>query len=121
MGDSNETKGHLGKMVIQAREERGWSQQELADYVELDVRTVKQVEGGKGNPYLDTLMPLVRLLGISMDICFSEEAIEDKLRMDRLSRELLKLTPSQYQKVVESASQIRQYREKNPDEFEGLL
>lgn len=32
---------YFGKLVEQAREEKGWSQQRLADEVDVDVRTVK--------------------------------------------------------------------------------
>ena len=40
-----------GQLVRQAREERGYSQQYVADEVEIDIRTLKKIEEGKSDPH----------------------------------------------------------------------
>lgn len=49
---------HLRKL----REERGWSQQVLADYADIAKLTVQRIEHAKGAPTLDVLVSLARAL-----------------------------------------------------------
>ena len=35
---------YCGLLVKQAREEKNWTQQDLADEVDMDVRTIKKIE-----------------------------------------------------------------------------
>lgn len=51
----------FGKVVKQLREERSLSQQELADYAELDRSYISDMERGRYNP---TLYTIYRLAGI---------------------------------------------------------
>lgn len=43
----NET---LGLVIRQAREEKNWTQKELADKIEVDVETGIELESGRANP-----------------------------------------------------------------------
>jgi ribosome-binding protein aMBF1 (putative translation factor) len=60
---------YFGKLVEQAREEKGWSQQRLADEVDVDVRTVKKLESGTGNPPMEVVLKYIFLLNISPAMC----------------------------------------------------
>ncbi len=48
-----------GLLVKQAREEKSWTQQDLADEVDMDVRTIKKIEEGTASPYYLTIEKLV--------------------------------------------------------------
>lgn len=60
-GDLNET---FGKVIKQLREERGLSQQELADYAELDRSYISDMERGRYNPTLQTVYKLAEIFKI---------------------------------------------------------
>lgn len=49
----------LGDAVKRARGELGLTQREVADKVDIDVRTVLNIENYKGNPKLIVLFPLI--------------------------------------------------------------
>ena len=53
---------HLRKL----REERGWSQQALADYADIAKLTVQRIEHAKGAPTLDVLVSLARALHLPL-------------------------------------------------------
>lgn len=44
----------------------GLTQQDLADYTGLSLRIIKSVEGGKGNPSLNTLKRIAEILGMEI-------------------------------------------------------
>lgn len=57
----------LPKIIKTEREERGWSQLELAKRAGIDRKTVNRVENGKYLPTVDTLVSLSSALGVSVD------------------------------------------------------
>ena len=59
-----------GLLVKQAREEKQWDQQYLADELDIDIRTLKKIEAGKSDISFDTLSSLIHLLEISPKILF---------------------------------------------------
>lgn len=46
----------------------GLSQQDLAEFAEVGIATVKDIERGKGNPSLHTLQRIMTVLGLEMII-----------------------------------------------------
>jgi transcriptional regulator with XRE-family HTH domain len=60
-GDINEA---FGKIIKQLREEREMSQQELADYAELDRSYISDMERGRYNPTLLTVYKLAEILKV---------------------------------------------------------
>lgn len=61
-------KGNLnelfGKVIKQLRQERGMSQQELADYAEIDRSYISDMERGRYNPTLLTVYKLADILKV---------------------------------------------------------
>ena len=47
--DSGYARRFLGLLVKQAREEKEWDQQYLADELDIDIRTLRKIEAGKSN------------------------------------------------------------------------
>lgn len=64
---------NLGDTVRRAREESHMSQTELAEKLNLDVRTIINIENYRGNPKLEVLYPLVRELKILPEQIFYPE------------------------------------------------
>ncbi len=60
----------IGREIKRLREERGWTQAQLAVYAESSQPTVNQVESGKRNPSTRTLEKLARALGVEVSVLF---------------------------------------------------
>lgn len=105
----------LGMLVKQARGEKRWTQQELADNLEIELAEVQAIESGHGNPEYTTLAELVFLLEIGPNILFSEDDEDDSVKLDRLYRELLHLPWKQYEDLVKSVSRQRSWYKEHQD------
>lgn len=60
---------HLGDLVQQIKERRESlkiTQESLADLSGVGLRTIKQLEGGKGNPTFNTLQEIADVLGMEV-------------------------------------------------------
>ena len=63
----------LGDVVKRTRKNLDLTQNEVADSIDVDVRTVMNIENYKGNPKLEVLYPLVRSLKIDAREIFYPE------------------------------------------------
>lgn len=63
----------LGDAVKRARGKLGLTQNQVADAADIDVRTVLNIENYKGNPKMEILFPLVRVLKIDAREIFNPE------------------------------------------------
>jgi len=62
---------HLDDIISTLRDRRavlGVTQEELAEMSGVGLRTLKQIESGKGNPTLSTLKRLVEVLGLEISL-----------------------------------------------------
>ena len=66
----NQIKQNLAIAVREARNELGLSQERLAEILNLDQRTILNIEAGRGNPKFEKLYPLVTYLKIPADRIF---------------------------------------------------
>lgn len=105
----------FGLLVKQAREEKGWTLQELADELDLDVRTVQKLEQGEGNPSLTVAANYFFLLNISPNVATYELDVEAALKMDRLYRELQGLSSEQFELLIDTVRHARAWRENHPE------
>ncbi|MBR0026549.1 MAG: helix-turn-helix transcriptional regulator [Clostridia bacterium] len=63
----------LGDAIRSARSKLDLTQGEVADAIDVDVRTVLNIENYKGNPKMEVLFPLVRALKIDANEIFYPE------------------------------------------------
>ena len=110
-----------GQLVHQAREERGYSQQYVADEIAIDVRTLKKIEEGKTDPDYRAIYKLIRLLYISPKIMFYAEQSSTGVAMDSEYRRLMRCTPDQIAMITESALHARTWYENHPDEYQEFM
>ena len=60
----------LGNTVREYRTDMGLSQENLAEILNLDQRTILNIEAGRGNPKFEVLYPLITYLKIPADRIF---------------------------------------------------
>ncbi len=65
----------LGNAVKQARNRQELTQSQVADLIDIDMRTVLNIENYKGNPKMEVLYPLVRVLKIDPNEIFYPERL----------------------------------------------
>jgi putative transcriptional regulator len=63
----------MKNLVRELRTERGWSQGELADQLEVSRQTVNAIETGKYDPSLPLAFAIAKLFGKSIEKIFSAE------------------------------------------------
>lgn len=62
---------HLADICNKIKERRsllGVTQQDLSDISGVGLRTIKDIETGKGNPSANTLMKILDVLGMELDV-----------------------------------------------------
>ena len=59
-------KEKLAEELVARRNSKGWTQEDLVEHSEVHVNTIRNVEGGQGNPGLDTLEKLARAFRLSV-------------------------------------------------------
>ena len=63
----------LGDAVKRARGRLGMTQSQVADAIDIDGRTGMNIENDKGNPKMEVLYPLIRVLRIDSGEIFNPE------------------------------------------------
>lgn len=58
----------MREVIKQRRLVLGISQQDLTDFSGVGLRTIRQIEAGKGNPSIGTLNKILDSLGLEIDI-----------------------------------------------------
>ena len=74
----------LAEAVKKARLELGLTQEEVADKSDTDVRTIINMEMGRGNPKLKTLFKVVRALKIDARELFDDDPQSDSPSVRRV-------------------------------------
>lgn len=67
--------GKIGKFIAELRKEKKLTQRALADQLLISEKTVSKWECGKGLPEVSCMMPLCKILGISVNELLSGERI----------------------------------------------
>ena len=67
----------LGNVVRQVRQKLGYTQNDVAEMVGVEVRTIMHIENGVGNPTWEVVFPLIRKLNIDPRIVFYPELTRD--------------------------------------------
>lgn len=61
-----QNKMEIGPIIKDRRTRLKLTQQDLAEFAEIGIATVKDIERGKGNPSLQTLQKILNVLGLEM-------------------------------------------------------
>ena len=74
----------LGDAVKRARGRLNRTQNELANEIEVDVRTILNIENYRGNPKFEVLFPLIRALEIDANEVFYPEQKRESSELNKL-------------------------------------
>ena len=77
-------KKNLANAVREYRSEIGLSQEKLAEILNLDQRTILNIEAGRGNPKFEKLYPLITYLKIPTDKIFYPDSNDQKPNLQKL-------------------------------------
>lgn len=67
------------RVIKQRRLVLGITQQDLADFSGIGLRTIRQIEAGKGNPSMETLSKILDVLGLDIDFKIKNPDNTDKI------------------------------------------
>jgi len=76
----------LGNAVKEARTESKLTLGYRFTQLDIDSRTISQIERGLGNPKLETLYPLIRILNVDANTIFYSAPKTETPKLDRLMR-----------------------------------
>lgn len=80
----NNGKQNLATAVRDARTELGLSQEKLAEILNIDSRTILNIEAGRGNPKFEKLYPLITYLKIPADKIFNPNYKDEAPNLQKL-------------------------------------
>ncbi len=80
----NNAKQNLAVAVRDARTELGLSQERLAEILNIDSRTILNIEAGRGNPKFEKLYPLITYLKIPEGKIFNPNYKVDSPNLQKL-------------------------------------
>lgn len=90
----------LGDAVKRARGRLGMTQSQVADAIDIDARTVMNIENYKGNPKLEVLYPLIRTLQIDPREIFNPEMSRDNPAIVQLRAIVEQCTEQEAETIV---------------------
>ena len=67
----------LADKIIQERKKKGWSQEELAERLDVSRQSVSKWEGGLSVPELDKIIAMSELFGVSTDYLLKNESAQE--------------------------------------------
>lgn len=74
----------LGDAIRKGRKNAGLTQKEVAIILDMDYRTLQNIESGKGNPSMEKLYALVRLLKVDSQEIFYPDLVHQSPTLNRL-------------------------------------
>lgn len=80
----HDIKQALANAVRETRTELGLSQEKLAEILNLDTRTILNIEAGRGNPKFEKLFPLITYLKIPADKIFYPDNVNQQPNLQKL-------------------------------------
>lgn len=84
-----------GKLIAECRREKGLTQQQLADQLNLSNKTISKWESGAGSPDISNLAEVAKVLGITVDELLNGERKPEQVTSEKIP-EKKQLTTAQY-------------------------
>lgn len=95
----------LGQKLRAARQQRGWTLDDLAVRAEMSASTLSRLESGKRQASLELLLPLTRELGIKIDDLLAKPSRDPRVHRTPVQREGMTVAP-----LTREASDVRAYK-----------
>jgi transcriptional regulator with XRE-family HTH domain len=68
----------LGKKILELRKQKGFTQEELVEQCNINVRTIQRIEAGEVSPRSYTIKTILEVLGFNYDEIFQESYVSGK-------------------------------------------
>ena len=81
----------IGKFIAALRKEKGYTQQELAEKLNVSNKSISRWENGNTMPDLSLIPPLCEILDISINELLSGERIENDDYQKKLEENIIKI------------------------------
>lgn len=95
----------LGPRLRTARQDRGWTLDELASRAGMSVSTLSRLESGKRQASLELLLPLTRQLGIRVDDLLDPPDRDPRVHRQAVNRDGLTIAP-----LTREESEVRAFK-----------
>ena len=105
--ESNFSKELLSARLKQFRKEKGLTQAELAEMIDVSLVNYAKYEGGQRTPSLPTLVKLSMALGIPLECLLFEERRNFHLSAERIAH-LRSLEPTKLKAILEQLQNLYQ-------------
>lgn len=108
----------LGNVIKSRRTELGLTQGELAERINVDPRTILNIENQKGNPKMEVLFPLIRELKIDPTAIFYPEIYRDSEALTKLQMTLSQCSNEEIRSLIPICEAVLSVlRAKHPEEL----
>lgn len=75
----------IGKLIAECRREKGLTQKQLADELNLSNKTISKWESGSGSPDISNLSEVAKVLGITVDeLLNGERKTEERITSENI-------------------------------------
>ena len=74
----------LGDVIKKSRHRAGLTQKDVSIGLDMDYRTLQNIENGRGNPCMDKLYPLIRYLKVDSQEIFYPELTQNTPMLNQL-------------------------------------
>jgi transcriptional regulator with XRE-family HTH domain len=113
------TNSELGENIRKIRELKGFSQQNLADDIKVDQKTISRIEKGEISPKFDTITSIAKSLSVSLSqlLSFNENLIFNNYIQEQHGGQFVAYNNTEIEKVEELYKQLL----KEKDEVISLL
>lgn len=95
----------LGPRLRAARQDRGWTLDELAGRAGISVSTLSRLESGKRQASLELLLPLTRQLGVRIDDLLETPDPDPRVRRRAIRRDGMTIAP-----LTREESEVRAFK-----------
>ncbi|MFN4911256.1 MAG: helix-turn-helix domain-containing protein [Flavobacteriales bacterium] len=113
------TNNELGENIRKIRELKGFSQQNLADEIRMDQKTISRIEKGELSPKFETLVGIAKALSVSLSqlLAFNDNLIFNNYIQEQHGGKFVAYNNTEIEKVEELYKQLL----KGKDEIIAIL
>lgn len=102
-------RGTLGNAIKKAREEKQYSQEKLAELLDISAIHLKHIEGGNRYPSVEVLFRAAKILNLSLDSLIFPQEEESRIR-GKAIRLLDSCTPGERRVVIDLMESLLENR-----------
>jgi len=97
----------LGRRIRNLRQAKGWTQQELGEYADMNYKFLGEIERGQQNPSFNVLMKIAGAMGIEMNEMFRmEHEITDRKEIENRIHRIVSSLPDENLRQILAVLQV---------------